>query len=153
MKHSEMQRLGELAPKWRSLPQETRDSGLLAAGAVLLICAPALPGLSRLVVLPALLLAPGYALAALLEQAAARRSIAVVLPASLVVIICSSLLLDVSGIRLGSLSLGLTLGGFAALAAIICGSRRVFRRVGRHWKLPPDDRDLIWDDMTLNKDR
>jgi hypothetical protein len=91
------------------------DPGLLAVGAVLLMCAPALPGLSRLVVLPALVLAPGYALLRLLGQAPDRRSIAIAVPASLILVILASLCLDVSGIPLGSLSLGLTLGAATAL--------------------------------------
>jgi transposase InsO family protein len=85
--------------------------GLLAlVGAVLLICAPALPGLSRLIVLPALLLAPGYALLRLLGQATGPRSISVAVPVSLVLAVCVSLVLDVSGVRLGPLSLGSLLG-------------------------------------------
>jgi O-antigen/teichoic acid export membrane protein len=115
-------------PGWRTRLQAARDQvardpGLLAvAGAVLLMCAPALPGLSRLVVLPALLLAPGYALLRLLGQATGMRSISVVVPASLVLAICASLVLDVSGIRLGPLSLGLALG--AATALFLAGSYR-----------------------------
>jgi UvrD-like helicase C-terminal domain len=98
-----------------------RDPGLLAVvGAILLMCAPVLPGLSRLVVLPALLLAPGYALLRLLGQATGPRSISVVVPVSLVIVICVSLVLDVSGIRLGPLSLGLALGAVTAL--FIAGS-------------------------------
>ena len=55
---------------WRASLRVARNPGLLAfVGAVLLMCAPVLPGLSRLVVLPALLLAPGYALLRLLGQA------------------------------------------------------------------------------------
>ena len=80
------------------------------------MCAPVLPGLSRLVVLPALLLAPGYALLRLLGQATGARSICIVVPVSLVLAICASLLLDVSGIRLSPLSLGLLLGVVTALS-------------------------------------
>ena len=79
------------------------------------MCAPVLPGLSRLVVLPALLLAPGYAFLRLLGQAAGMRSISVAVPVSLVLVICASLLRDVSGIRLSPLSLGLLLGVVTAL--------------------------------------
>ena len=100
---------------WRSRLRATGDRGLLAAGAVLLMCAPVFPGLSRLVVLPALLLAPGYALLHLLGQAPDRRSITVAVPASLVLVIMASLLLDVSGIPLGPVSLGLLLGAVTAL--------------------------------------
>jgi len=94
-----------------------RDRGLLlaGAGAVLLMCAPVLPGLSRLVVLPALLLAPGYAFLRLLGQAAGMRSISVAVPVSLVLAICAALLRQVSGIRLSPLSLGLLLGAVTAL--------------------------------------
>lgn len=93
-----------------------RDPELLAVvGAVLLMCAPLFPGLSRLVVLPALLLAPGYALLRLLGQATRQRSVSVAVPVSLVLAICASLVLDVSGIRLGPLSLGLLLGAVTAL--------------------------------------
>lgn len=93
-----------------------RDPGFLAfAGAVLLICAPALPGFSRLIVLPALLLAPGYALLRLLGRATGPQSVSVAVPLSLVLVICASLVLDVSGIGLGPLSLGLLLGALTAL--------------------------------------
>ncbi len=101
---------------WRTRLQVARDPGLLAvAGAVLLMCAPVLPGPSRLVVLPALLLAPGYALLRLLGQATGMRSISVAVPVSLVLAVCASLLLNVSGIRLGPVSLGLLLGAVTAL--------------------------------------
>jgi hypothetical protein len=99
------------------------DRGLLAAGAVLLMCAPVFPGLSRLVVLPALLLAPGYALLRLLGQAPDKRSIAVAIPASLVLVIMASLLLDVSGIALGPVSLGLLLGAVTALFLVASYAR------------------------------
>src|SRR5215475_399805 len=96
---------------WRTRLQAARDPGLLAAvGAVLLMCAPVLPGLSRLVVLPALLLAPGYAFLRLLGRAAGMRSVSVAVPVSLVLAICASLLRDVSGVRLSPVSLGLLLG-------------------------------------------
>lgn len=84
-------------------------------GAALLMCAPVFPGLSRLVVLPALLLAPGYALLRLLGQAAGARSVSVAVPVSLVLAICASLVLNASGIRLAPLSLGLLLGAVTAL--------------------------------------
>jgi O-antigen/teichoic acid export membrane protein len=103
--------------------QVSRDPGLLAgAGAVLLMFAPVLPGLSRLVVLPALLLAPGYAFLRLLGQAAGMRSISVAVPVSLVLAVCASLVLDVSGIRLDPASLGLLLG--AVTAVLLAGSYR-----------------------------
>ena len=92
-----------------------RDPALLAVGAVLLICAPVFPGLSRLAVLPAFLLAPGYALLRLLGQVAGPRSISVAVPISLVLAVCASLVLNVSGIRLGPLSLGSLLGALTLL--------------------------------------
>lgn len=104
----------------RTRMRSARDPGLLAAGAVLLMCAPVLPGLSRLVVMPALLLAPGYALLRLLGQAADRRSIAIAVPASLVLVILASLILDVTGVPLGPRSLGLMLG--AVTAVFLAGS-------------------------------
>ena len=111
-----MPRVIDVAGGWRTSLRAARNPGLLAfVGAVLLICAPALPGLSRLVVLPALLLAPGYALLRLLGQASGQRSISVAVPVSLVLAVCASLVLDVSGIRLGPLSLGLLLGAVTAL--------------------------------------
>ena len=79
------------------------------------MCAPVLPGFSRLLVLPALLLAPGYALLRLLRQATGMRSISVAVPVSLVLAVCASLVLDVSGIPLSPLSLGLLLGAVTAL--------------------------------------
>lgn len=84
------------------------------------MCAPVFPGLSRLVVMPALLLAPGYALLRLLGHAASLRSISVAVPVSLVLAVCASLILDVSGIRLGPLSLGSLLGAVTVL--LLAGS-------------------------------
>jgi hypothetical protein len=130
---------------WRTRLQLARDPGLLAAvGAVLLICAPALPGISRLVVLPALLLAPGYALLRLLGQAAGRRSISVAVPVSLVLAVCASLVLDVSGIRLSPLSLGLALGAVTAL--LVAGSYGRQLAAGRLWpyrRRPPGGRKVV----------
>src|SRR5260370_40394750 len=111
-----MPRINDVLRERRTRVHVAGGPGLLALlGAVLLICAPALPGLSRLVVLPALLLAPGYALLRLLGQATGQRSISVAVPVSLVLAVCASLVLDVSGIRLRPLSLGLLLGGVTAL--------------------------------------
>jgi UvrD-like helicase C-terminal domain len=124
--------------------QVTRDPGLLAfVGAVFLICAPVLPGLSRLVVLPALLLAPGYALLRLLGQATGPRSISVAVPVSLVLAVCASLVLDVSGIRLGPLSLGLLLGTVTALLlAGSYGRQLVASPLRQHPRPPPGDQEL-----------
>ena len=101
------------------------------------MCAPVLPGLSRLVVLPALLLAPGYAFLRLLGQAAGMRSISVAVPVSLVLVICASLLRDVSGIRLSPLSLGLLLGVVTAL--FLAGS---YGRQPDAGRTPSGDREL-----------
>jgi hypothetical protein len=121
-----------------------RDPGLLAlVGAVLLMCAPVLPGLSRLVVLPAVLLAPGYALLRLLGQTAGRRSVSVAVPVSLVLAVCASLVLDVAGIRLGPLSLGLLLGGVTALLLAGCYGRQLAADpLRQHRGAPADDREL-----------
>ena len=54
------------------------------------------------------------------------RSISVAVPVSLVLAVCASLVLDVSGIRLGPASLGLLLG--AVTAVLLAGSYR--RRLG-----------------------
>ena len=125
--------------------QVARDPGLLAmVGAILLICAPVLPGLSRLVVLPALLLAPGYALLRLLGQATGVRSISVAVPVSLVLAICASLVLDVSGIRLGPLVLGSLLGGITALfLAGSYGRQLVADQTRQHRRTPSSDRELV----------
>jgi hypothetical protein len=129
---------------WRTRLQVARDPGLLAVvGAVLLLCAPALPGLSRLVVLPALLLAPGYAFLRLLGQATGMRSISVAVPVSLVLAICASLVLYASGIRLGPLSLGLLLGAVTALLlAGSYGREMVAGPLWQHRRTPPGDREL-----------
>lgn len=101
---------------WRSRLQVAQDPVLpAAAGAILLLCAPAFPGLSRLVVLPALLLAPGYALLRLVGRAEGWRSVSLAVPVSLVLVICASLVLDAGGIRLEALSLGALLGAVTAL--------------------------------------
>lgn len=128
-----LQEMIDVLRDWRSRLRAAGDRGLLATGAVLLMCAPVFPGLSRLVVLPALLLAPGYALLHLLGQAPDRRSIAVAVPVSLVLVIFASLFLDVSGIPLGPLSLGLLLG--AVTAVFLAGSyarQRAASLGGRH---------------------
>ena len=52
-----LQGAGDVTLGRRTRLQVTTAPGLLADGAVLLMCAPVLPGLSPLVVLPALLLA------------------------------------------------------------------------------------------------
>lgn len=121
-----------------------RHSGLLAfVGAVLLICAPVFPGLSRLVVLPALLLAPGYALLRLLGHATGPRSISLAVPVSIVLAVCASLVLDVSGIRLGPLSLGSLLSGVTLLLlAVAYGLRPSTDPQGQHERTPPVDREL-----------
>ena len=138
---------------WRTRLQVARDPGLLAvAGAVLLMCAPVLPGLSRLVVLPALLLAPGYALLRLLGQATGMRSIPVVVPVSLVLAVCASLVLDVTGIRLGPLSLGLLLGAVTAL--FLAGSYRrqlVAGPLRQHRRTPPGEGELAGRDAAIGE--
>jgi O-antigen/teichoic acid export membrane protein len=107
------------------------------------MCAPVLPGLSRLVVLPALLLAPGYAFLRLLGQAAGMRSISVAVPVSLVLAICAALLRQVSGIRLSPLSLGLLLGAVTALfLAGSYGRRPVADPPRQHGRTPSGDREL-----------
>ncbi len=121
------------------------------------MCAPVLPGLSRLVVLPALLLAPGYAFLRLLGQAAGMRSISVAVPVSLVLAICASLLRDVSGIRLSPLSLGLLLGVVTALFLAGSYGRQpvadlplVADPPRQHGRTPSGDRELapkkLWSD-------
>ena len=103
-----------------SASRETRqratwEAWLLTVGAALLICAPLLPGLSRVVVLPALLLAPGQALLRLLGLVDRWRSFSIAVPTSLVSIACAALILDVSGIKLDAVSLGSILGATTAL--------------------------------------
>lgn len=124
--------------------QMVRDPGLLAvAGAVLLMFAPVLPGLSRVVVLPALLLAPGYAFLRLLGLAAGMRSISLAVPVSLVLAICASLVLDVTGIRLGPGSLGSLLGAVTALFLVGSYGRQLFADpLGRQRSTPSGDREL-----------
>src|ERR1700722_15200757 len=144
-----MPRIIDVLRDWRTRlevarDQVARDSGLLAGiGAVLLMCAPVLPGLSRLVVLPALLLAPGYALLRLLGQATGMRSFSIAVPLSLVLAVCASLVLDVAGIRLGPLSLGSLLGaGTAFFLAGPYGRQLVAGPPGRRWRTPSGDRGL-----------
>lgn len=135
--------------------QVAQDPGLLAVvGAVLLICAPVLPGFSRLVVLPALLLAPGYALLRLLGQATGMRSISLAVPVSLVLAVCASLLLDVSGIRLGPVVLGSLLGGVTALFLAGSYGRQVVSGLGSLHRRPPfDGPDLVERDATVGERR
>lgn len=141
---------------WRTCLQVARDPGILAiAGAVLLMCAPVLPGLSRLVVLPALLLAPGYALLRLLgRQPADRWSISVAVPVSIVLTICASLVLDVSGIRLGPVSLGLLLGVVTALLLAGSYGRQLAAAPLRQYRRTPSgDRESAPRDPTLGERR
>jgi transposase InsO family protein len=131
----------DVQQRLRTGSQVARDPGLLAiGGAVLLICAPVFPGLSRLVVLPALLLAPGYALLRLLGRATGTRSISLAVPVSLVLAICASLVLNASGVGLGPLSLGLLLGAITALFLAGSYGRRVIadpvRRSGHDRPVP-----------------
>jgi len=123
-----MPTITDVRREWRRHLKVARDPALLAVGAVLLICAPVFPGLSRLAVLPAFLLAPGYALLRLLGQVAGPRSISVAIPISLVLAVCASLVLNVSGIRLGPLSLGSLLGGITALLLAGSYGRQLFAR-------------------------
>lgn len=109
---------------WRTRLQAARDLELLAVGALLLMCAPLFPGLSRIIVLPALLLAPGYALLRLLGHAAGWQSIPTAVPASLALIVCASLVLDASGLRLDPLSLGELLGAVTMLFLVGSYARR-----------------------------
>jgi hypothetical protein len=124
--------------------QVARDPGLAGAGAgaVLLMLAPVLPGLSRLVVLPALLLAPGYAFLRLLGRAVGTRSISMAVPVSLVIVILSSLVLDVIRIRLSPVSLGLLLGVITALLlAGSYGRQLLAGPLGQRWRPPSRDRE------------
>lgn len=142
--------ISDVPPGWRTRLQVARDQvaqdrGLAAAGAgaVLLMLAPVLPGLSRLVVLPALLLAPGYAFLRLLGQAAGMRSISVAMPVSLVLTICASLVLEVVRIRLSPVSLGLLLGVITALCLAGSYRRQLFAGpLGQHRRTPAGDREL-----------
>jgi hypothetical protein len=139
----------------RSRLDAVRDPGLLAlAGAFLLVCAPVFPGFSRLVVLPALLLAPGYAVLRLLGRATGPRSISVAVPVSIVLAVCASLVLNASGIRLGPLSLGSLLG--AVTAILLAGSyvsRLVAGPQGQHERTPAGDQAAVQRDTTLDEQR
>jgi hypothetical protein len=138
---------------WRTRLRVARDPRILAiVGAVLLMCAPVLPGLARLVVLPALLLAPGYSLLRLLGQATGMRSISVAVPVSLVLAVCASLVLDVSGIRLDQLSLGLLLGGVTVLLLVGSYGRQLAAGpTRRRQRTPPGDKDLARPEATLGE--
>ena len=126
------------------------DHLLVAAGAVLLMCAAVLPGFARLILLPALLLAPGYALLSLLGQSAGRRPVSMAVPVSLVLIITASLVLYVSGIRLGPASLGLSLGAVTALfLAGFCGRQLIDHRSGQHRRPLPADGKLVREPATF----
>src|SRR4051812_46007570 len=106
-----------------------RDSWLLIAGGILLMLAGLLPGGARIVVLPALLFAPGYALLLLLGRPLSWRGISIAVPASLVLAMCASLLLHVVGIRLDATSLGSTLG--AGTLLFVAGSYALEAKTAR----------------------
>lgn len=141
---------------WRTRLQGARDPALLIAaiGAILLTCAPVLPGLSRLIVLPALLLSPGYALLRLLGQATGLRCLSIAVPLSLVLTVCASLVLDVSGVRLDAASLGILLGAVTAvfLAWSYGWQLRTSPRQQRQITLP-GDADLARPEATLGEPR
>ncbi len=140
--------------EWPTSLRSARDPGLLAfAGAALLVFAPVLPGLFRLVVLPALLLAPGYALLRLLGRATGPQSVSVAVPVSLVLVICASLILDVSGIGLGPLSLGLLLGAITALLLACSYGREHATGRRQHQRTPLGDQDLGGHDATASERR
>jgi hypothetical protein len=124
--------------------QVAQDPGLAwaGAGAVLLMFAPVLPGFSRLVVLPALLLAPGYAFLRLLGRAVGTRSISMAVPVSLVLVICASLVLDVSRIGLSPVSLGLLLGVITALFLVGPYGRHLLTGpLRQHWRTSSGNRE------------
>jgi len=82
------------------------------------------------------------------------RSVSVAVPVSLVLAICASLLLDVSGVRLGPVSLGLLLGAITAVflagsygRQVAAGQLRVRRRS------PPGDGEFASRDATLGERR
>ena len=138
--------------------QVAQDPGLAGAGAgaVLLMLAPVLPGFARLVVLPALLLAPGVCVARLLR---ARRGHARVHPDGGAGIArgagpsSSSLVLDVIRIGLSPVSLGLLLGVITALfLAGSYGRQLLTGPLGQHWRTPSGDRELP-DETTLSEPR
>jgi hypothetical protein len=146
------QRLSDGLQRRRTRLRAARDPGLLAAGAVLLMCAPVFPGLSRLVVLPALL-APGYALLRLLGQAPGRRSIAIAVPASLVLIIFVSLILDISGIPLGPVSLGLMLGAVTAIFLAGSCARQLVASLKRRRQETPRRPEVVRPDASVGERR
>jgi hypothetical protein len=138
----------------RTRLQLALDPGLLALGAVLLMCAPVFPGLSRLVVLPALLLAPGNAFLRLLGHTADSRVITLGVPVSIVLIVCSAMILNATHVRLGPVSLGLMLGVLTALfLAGAYGREMLADRSGSHRRRPPDDWDLDDDDADIAERR
>ena len=119
---------------------------------------PGPPGFTRLIVLPALLLAPGYAFLRLLGQATGMRSISVAVPVSLALIVCVSLLLDVSGIRLTPLSLGLVLGEVTALFVagsygrqLVADVPLVGRLLRQHRRTPSGDREPAGRDAVIGE--
>jgi hypothetical protein len=140
----------DVPPGWRThlqaaRDQVARDPGLAGAGAgaILLMFAPVLPGLTRLIVLPALLLAPGYACLRLLGRPAGARSVSMAVPVSLVLIICASLVLDATRIRLSPVSLGLLLGTITALClAGSYGRQLVTGPLGQPRRTPSGDEEL-----------
>jgi hypothetical protein len=140
---------------WRTRLQVARDPRILGiVGAFLLMCAPVLPGLSRLVVLPALLLAPGYALLRLLGHAAGIRCISTAVPVSLVLVVCTSLALDAGGVRLGPASLGILLGAVTALfLACSYGRQLLTGPLPQRRTTPPGVRDLARPEATLDEQR
>lgn len=142
-----------MSQDWRMRFPALRDPGIAAAGVVLLMCGPALPGLSRIVVLPALLIAPGYAFLRLIGEDRDWRSASLTVPVSLVLIAFAVLLLDVAGIRLDPPSLGSVIGSVTALfMAGSYGRRLAVRPVPRHRRrLPPDELETYRNEPTVSE--
>jgi hypothetical protein len=80
------------------------------------------------------------------------RSIPVAVPVSLVLVVCASLVLDVTGIRLGPLSLGLLLGAVTALfLAGSYGRLLVAGPLQQHRRTPPGDGELVRRDAAIDE--
>jgi hypothetical protein len=134
----------------RDLLERMLVPALVALGAVLLVCSHFLPGLWRIVVLPALLLAPGFALLRMLGQVTDWHSVTIAVPVSIVLVICASLVLDVCGIRLSSTSLGLLLGAATALFLGASSLRYMVTGLPRARRAAPvDDQTHVHSEATV----
>lgn len=107
-------------PNRRSHRPRVNRAIVALACAALLLAAPAIPIPERLIVLPALLFGPGWALIQTLDVTVRMsRSWSLIVSMSLVVTVLATVVLNWLGSKLDTTSLGITLGVFTAALTLV----------------------------------